>query len=262
MFLYLSKFLPPLIYPLGFAFTLLVIAMIVKKSKWKRNLMLLGLVILYLGSNRWVAMGLARSLEWRHLPEGDLPNADAIVLLSGGTLSGSEPRPLVEVNQAGDRLVYAAYLYQQGKADHILLSGGAIDWLSTGANPTRDTEELLELFGVPEQALWFEPTSRNTYESAINSRKFLEPKGVQRILLVTSASHMPRSVKLFVRQGFDVIPAPTDFVVSQGEFEEMRRAWLPAQLLHLFPSADNLAITTRMLKEYLGLIIYNLRGWI
>lgn len=262
MYLYLSKFLPPLIYPLGLAFLLLLIATLVKKPKWKHNFMIIALVILYLGSNRWVAMGLARSLEWRHLPEGELPEADVIVLLSGGTISGSEPRPLVEVNQAGDRLLYAAYLYRQGKASHILLSGGAIDWLSSDASPAQDTAEILEFIGIPSQALWLEPTSRNTFENAVNSRKLLEAKGIKRILLVTSASHMPRSVKLFEGQGFEVIPAPTDFVVSRGELDEMKKAWLPTQVLNLFPSVDNLAITTRMLKEYIGLIIYSLRGWI
>jgi len=262
MFLYLSKFLPPLIYPLGLAFLLIIISLIAKKPNWKRAFLIVALVILYLGSNHWVAIGLARSLEWRHLPEGDLPRADVIVLLSGGTVSASEPRPFVEINQAGDRLIYTAYLYQQGKADHILLSGGAIDWLSADSNPTQDTLEMLELFGVPRQAIWLEPTSRNTYENAVNSKKILDSKGIQRILLVTSASHMPRSVSLFESQGLDVIPAPTDFVVSQGELEQMRSTWLHTQLLYLFPSADNLAITTRMLKEYFGLIIYSLRGWI
>jgi len=262
MFLYLSKFLPPLIYPLGIAFILIVISLLAKNPKWKRSCLVLTLVILYFGSNRWVAMGLARSLEWRYLPVGELPQAEVIVLLSGGTLSANDPRPFVEINQAGDRLIYAAYLYKQRKADHILLSGGSIDWLSSDSNPTQDMAELLEFLDVPRKAIWLEPTSRNTYENAANSSQFLEIKGIRRILLVTSASHMPRSVKLFEHQGLEVIPAPTDFVVSRSDLEQMRTAWLPTQLLNLFPSVENLAITTHMLKEYFGLIIYSLRGWI
>ncbi len=76
----------------------------------------------------------------------------------------------MEVDQAGDRLIYAAQLYHQGKAEHLLLSGGRIDWISSGAPPAEDMAALLEMLGVPRQALWLESQSRNTYENARNAR--------------------------------------------------------------------------------------------
>ena len=156
-----------------------------------------------------------------------------IVVLGGGTLSAQYPRQTVEVDQAGDRLIYAAQLYHQGKAEHLLLSGGRIDWISSGAPPAEDMAALLEMLGVPPQALWLESESRNTYENARNARLFLEPLGIRRILLVTSASHMPRSVALFEKQGFEVIPAPADFSVTQAGLgaAQVRRAGLAAPLL-------------------------------
>jgi uncharacterized SAM-binding protein YcdF (DUF218 family) len=90
----------------------------------------------------------------------------------------------------------------------------------------------------------------------------LAADGVQRIILVTSAAHMPRSLGLFLRQGFEVIPAPTDYTVTQADWEEAQKADLPARLIDLLPSANNLSITTRMLKEYIGLFIYKLQGWL
>ena len=69
MFVYLSKLLPLFIYPLGLGCILLIIVLASEKhKKLRRGLLISALVILWLGSNRWVSFGLARSLEWRNLP--------------------------------------------------------------------------------------------------------------------------------------------------------------------------------------------------
>ena len=261
MFIYLSKILPPLLYPLGLACLLILIALIVRHNRWRVGIMIVALGLLLLGSNRWVALGLARSLEWRYLPHGELPKADAIVVLGGGTLSAQYPRQTVEVGNAGDRLIYTALLYREGKADHLLLTGGRLDWVSAGSSPAEDMAVLLKMMGVPRQAMWLEPDSRNTYENAVNTRKVLEPKGIRRIILVTSAAHMPRSVALFEKQGFDVIPAPTDFTITQEGWDELKTSGFAGYLLSLLPSADNLALTTHILKEYFGMWVYRLNGW-
>jgi uncharacterized SAM-binding protein YcdF (DUF218 family) len=211
MFIYLSKILPPLFYPLGLACLLILIALIVRHNRWRAGIMVVALGLLLLGSNRWVALGLARSLEWRHLPQGELPNADAIVVLGGGTLSAQYPRQTVEVGSAGDPSAACSIVNRLITCD----AGGRLDWVSAGSSPAEDMAVLLEMMGVPRQAMWLEPDSRNTYENAVNTRKVLEPKGIRRIILVTSAAHMPRSVALFERQGFEVIPAPTDFTITQ-----------------------------------------------
>jgi uncharacterized SAM-binding protein YcdF (DUF218 family) len=72
---------------------------------------------------------------------------------------------------------------------------------------------------------------------------------------------MPRSVRLFQAQGLDVVPAPTDFNVTDADWAELTRLDLRSQILGLFPSAENLGLTTRMLKEYLGLLVYDLQGY-
>ena len=168
---------------------------------------------------------------------------------------------MVDVNGAGDRVIYGAYLYKQGVAPHLLLSGGRIDWLSTGASPAQDMADLMAFMGVPQEALWLESNSRNTYENAAFSWDFLSQKGIRRIMLVTSAMHMPRAVALFENQGFEVIPAPTDYSITQADWQSMLSANLPAQLLNLLPSAGDLASTTNAIKEYLGILVYQLRGW-
>jgi uncharacterized SAM-binding protein YcdF (DUF218 family) len=120
---------------------------------------------------------------------------------------------------------------------------------------------LLKWMGVPEEAIWQQGRSHNTYEDALYSAEILREKGVRRILLVTSAWHMPRSVKLFEAQGFQVIPLPSDYNVTDKSWQKMLHADWRSYVLDLFPSVGNLSLTTRMLKEYFGLVIYGLRGW-
>lgn len=267
MFIFLSKFLPIFFYPLGLACWLVIAALFVgrkptlRRSRWQKSLLLAAVLILWISSNRWVATGLARSLEWRYLPPEPMPSAQAIVLLGGGTEADIFPRPSVEVNAAGDRVLYAAELYHQGKAPYIVVTGKRIEWLGGGGSPTQEMAELLVRLGVPAEAIWQESDSLNTYEDALYTRKILEEKGIRRIILVTSASHLPRSVPLFEHQGFEVIPAPTDYTVTQAEWDELGNTSLAELLTGLFPSAENLSTTTRILKEYLGMAIYSLRGW-
>lgn len=261
MFLFLSKFLPVFVYPLGLACVLLVAAILLRRRRGQTVLLIGILALLWLGGNRWVEYGLVRSLESRHPAPHPLPAAPVIVVLGGGTRSDDAPRPFSEINEAGDRLLYAAYLYKQGQAPHILVTGGSIEWRGPGNPEAEDMVSVLALTGVPAEAIWVEPKARNTYENAVYSREMLAARGIDTVLLVTSARHMPRSVRLFERQGFNVIPAPTDYLTSEAEWAGLTSPDLRNQLIHLLPDAEYLYWTSDALKEYIGIFIYTLRGW-
>ena len=257
--LFLSKFLPLLIYPLGMTFLLLVaLAWRGGLTPRQRAVLLGAALLLWAGSNRWVSLGLARSLEWRYLPAGGIPSADAIVLLGGDTFPASPPQPIV---QPGQRAFYAATLYRQEKAPRILVSGGSIPW-QTGGDPTTPAEqmgEVLTLLGVPADAITLETKSRNTAENARFSAPILEDWGVERVILVTSAMHMPRAKALFEAQGVEVIPAPTAFSVTQASWEAAFHGGWQNFLLGMIPNAASLDLTTAACKEYLGIAVSGLR---
>lgn len=263
MFIILSKIIPPLIYPLGFSCILIIASIwLYRKNRLQRGLLVLAFLLLFLGGNRWVAWGLIRSLEWRYLPPSEIPHADVIVVLGGSTHSAVYPRQMVEIDSAGDRILYAFSLYQQGKADHLLLTGGAIDWMNSDINPATDMASLFGVLGIPQNALWLVTDSRNTYEDALYSAKLLREKGISRIILVTSAFHMPRSVGLFEKQGLEVIPAPTDFTVTQQGWQNLLNNNISGYFFNSLPSAENLSTTNRALKEYLGILVYSINGWL
>ena len=204
-------------------------------------------------------MWLARSLEWREIPSGPLPQADAIVILGGAVNDAAWPRPWVHLTGAGDRLLYAAKLYREGKAPLLILCGGS-SHLNSEPEAT-SMAEVLEFIGVPDSAIVKEPASLNTHQNAVNTREILLKRGIHHVLLVTSAMHMPRALLVFKHEGIDVLPAPTDFGVIEQESEEMRSS--PATILiSLMPDAESLNLTSRALKEYFGLVVYRLVGWL
>ena len=263
MFLYLSKLLPLFFYPLGLISVCLIVALVTlrKRPRMATIAISLSLAVLLLSSNAWVAKSLVRSLEWQNIPGTQIPNAEAIVVLGGATKSATWPRPTVDLSEAGDRVIYAAQLYFQKKAPIIILSGGRIDWRGSGSPESADMATILTSIGVPAAAIIQESDSLNTYQNAVNVRKILEARRIKKVLLITSAMHTPRSLKIFKRQGIDVIPTPTDFLVSQGELEELTNT-PKAAILNLLPDTNNLNQFTSALKEYIGIFIYSLRGWL
>jgi len=264
MFVYLSKLLPLLVYPLGLLVILILIALLLKKRlKWQRGLLIAALLILLLSGNRWISTALVRSLEWRNLPAATAPQAEVIVLLGGGTQAQEAPRPMTEVNSAGDRVLYAAKLYREGAAPIILASGGKVNFTpDSPSTPAEDMADLLTFLDVPPSAIWQQNKSQNTYEDALYSTLMLAEQEVEEIILVTSAIHMPRAKALFEAQGLTVIPAPVDFSVTEQDWQNLLNPGLDEALLYLLPNASALNSTTNALKEYIGLFVYRLRGWL
>jgi uncharacterized SAM-binding protein YcdF (DUF218 family) len=276
--LFLSKLLPIFCYPLGLSSLLIAIALVnlLWKSRLSRNassakisftlfkknrvssiLLAIALVILLLSSNEIFSKALVRSLEWRYLPNGDLPQAEAIVVLGGGTRPRISPRPWYEVSEAGDRILYGSWLYKRGKAPLLVVTGGRAEWYGEGGNPeSEDMAAIAEVMGVPSSAIVQESQSFNTRDNAVNTKQILDKKGVNKILLVTSALHMPRSIEIFRKVGLEIIPAPTDFLSVKNDNSKGF-----ALILDLLPSAEALKNTTNAIKEYIGLFIYQLAGW-
>ena len=264
MFVYLSKLLPLFVYPLGIVTILIILGLATHKHRrWHKAFLILALAVLLIGSNRWVSYGLARSLEWRNLPSETTPQAEVIVLLGGGTEPGDYPRPMTEVNSAGDRVLYAAKLYRDGAATAILVSGGNLNFSAArGTTPAEEMTELLVQLGVPADAIWRQEQSQNTYEDALYSAEILREKEITEVILVTSAMHMPRAKALFENQGVDVIAAPVDFTITEQNWQSVFQPSLGELVINLMPNASALDLTTTVLKEYIGLFVYHLRGWI
>ena len=263
MFIFVSKLLPLFIYPLGLSCILLLFALWLSKERSRKTYIpiLLAFVILTVAGNSIVANNLIFSLEKRYPALVDPPSAEAIVVLGGATRNNEPPRILADLNERGDRLLYAAKLYKDGAAPKILLSGGRISWTKGNPSEANDMAAILELIGIPPEDLILESRSFNTHENAIFTKEILQEQNIKKVLLVTSAAHMPRAIAIFRHENIDVIPAPTDFLVSERNLIEHRYT-SQSRIFSLIPNTQSLDYTTQAMKEYLGTFIYRLKGWL
>jgi uncharacterized SAM-binding protein YcdF (DUF218 family) len=145
----------------------------------------------------------------------------------------------------------------------LLLSGGNIDWLNAQeSTPAGQMADVLRMMNVPASALWLESESLNTHENAVYSARILAEKNIQRVILVTTATHMPRAAALFEQQDLEVIPAPTDFKVTEENWQALLQPDLSSFLVQVMPNISSMSMTTTALKEYLGIVVYRLQGWL
>jgi uncharacterized SAM-binding protein YcdF (DUF218 family) len=254
-----SKIISFFVSPLGLSLLLLGIAAALRRQAgWTRALCFGAFLLLFLFSSGTVSQLLLRSLEdqYHMLPLDSIPRAEAIVVLGGGTSNDQTiPGELDGISiGSANRLLYAARLFRAGKAPLILFSGGVPllrRSLSQGSE-AQAAVQLLKEWEVPGQAILLEDRSRSTRESALLSRQILQSRGISRILLVTSAYHMPRAAPVFRKLGFQVIPAPPDVQTADG-----------GALSRLFlPDPESLAKSASALREWLDFFVYRLRGWV
>ncbi len=230
-----------------------------RQPRWSFGALGLAALVLFVTGNLWVAGKLVQSLEWKHLPPEELPEADAIVVLSGKFHPKEYPRKTVEIGGNGDRLLYGGYLHKQGKAPLILVTGAGrpvSDQPNTSVS--EDMATLLEMVGIAPDVIEIENQARNTFEHGIYCDPIFKRREIRSILLVTSAMHMPRALGVFQQLDITVTPAPTDFyyTVSPNPGPWYSKIW------HFVPSWKGLAATTDALHEYQGLLYYRFRGWL
>lgn len=263
MLLVIGKVLPVFFFPLGFAlFTsaLALIALLIGKRAIALFIGICSWLWLFAASTAPLSHALLAPLERPYHAAAQLKNlpdsVTAIVLLGGATVPAIPPRQGPETNLFGDRLLHAARLYQQGRAPHLVTTGGRIQWIrQADGSEAQDYRHLLvELFGIDSTAVHPCPGSQNTREDAVETRKLFEARGWSKeILLVTSAFHMRRSAALFRKQGFSVHEAPTDFM-ADSDFR--------LTAFSLLPSEGALEITYLAVHEWMGYLAYKVLGWV
>jgi uncharacterized SAM-binding protein YcdF (DUF218 family) len=237
--------------PLSFILGLLLTGFSLVLVRWRR----LGLVVLsvsilllYVLSIAPTADRLLQPLESNYLPLSpeSLPKVGTLVVLGGGiAATTSAPESSRLYTSSVKRLLEAIRLYHLMEQAQIVVSGGS-------GNPfVEDSEavamrDLLTSLGVPDDRVVVEDGSRNTFE---NARAIQGLQLKQPLILITSARHMVRALKVFNSLGIDPLPAPCDYRVS-GSVEDP---------LRFFPSAGSLDASTGAIYEYLGIWWYKLR---
>jgi len=229
------------------------------RARVTRLLAVGALVILVVCGNGCVVGAVVRSLESASSPISPSASADAIVILSGGILPRVYPRSTVEVSDAGDRVLYGADLFRSQHAPRVIVTGD----VGTGGVAARpeadDMSDLLQRIGVPRTAILAERHAQNTHEHAVNLCPMFAELRIHRVLLVTSAMHMRRSLGVFRRScpAVEYLPAPTDFRSVDGPPGTWYR-----QLARIIPTPRALLDFEDVTHEYVGIFYYRMRGWL
>lgn len=176
--------------------------------------------------------------------------AQAIVVLGGGRNWSPEYDSQYTVNRNTlVRLRYGAYLHKRTGLP-LLVTGGLFaeegDTVSEALLMARSLEEDFNI-----KPKWLEKEGRTTWEGARYTREILRKPEHNKIIVVTQAFHMRRSVQAFEAFGFEVLPAPTDFANDQRH-----RTWRL-----LIPTAGALNTTSIVCHEVLGRLWYRLIDW-
>ncbi len=257
MSLILDKIVPLFIYPVGFAVLAGLLSLLALALDWRRGAIgcvTIATLYLWLAATPIVALGLINSLERQYpiVRIDKLPKAQIAIVLGGVSVPSQTFNPYPDMKSGADRILHAARLLKAGKVDAILVSGGrAVSRLD--ARPEANViAGFLKEFGVDESVIVLETGSRNTHENAVNSLARMRAGGFTSALLVTSALHMPRAAAVFRKAGVRFSPASIDSVSSSIE---------PRSIFAYLPNSKALDLSTRAMKEWIGLLVYRLRGW-
>jgi uncharacterized SAM-binding protein YcdF (DUF218 family) len=180
---------------------LLGLLLLKRRPALARICVITGIGSLWLLSTPLVSDSITRLVErYPALNLQQAADAQAIVILGGGGQRSLAPEyagPAAEPILL-ERLSYGAYLAQKTGLP-ILVTGFSVE-----ARAMHDT--LQRNFGI--ETRWTDDRAYDTFQNARNSARLLKAAGVHRILLVTRATHMGRSVQEFRDAGLEVVPAP------------------------------------------------------
>lgn len=176
----------------------------------------------------------------------------AIVLLGGGNdrVTGWHRTMALMYRTEAARVLEAARIYALVSPDWIVSSGGS-DPLDQRSVPSSVAmRDALVALGVPADRIRLESASRNTHDEAVLIAPVLASLHVERVILVTSAIHMRRSVGTFRAAGVSALPAPAP---DPGAYASPHDRWLP--------TGRGLRFSAEIAHELVGLPYYWLRGW-
>lgn len=255
----LLYFLIELSQPLTLAWLLLTLWLVIALVRRRPGTRLLRLawLILSLPICTPLPSWFLAQLENRHpaVRLEDLPKADFIVCLGGGMEPGQREPTGIHLTVGGaDRLTTALALAVRRQAPALVLGGGGSRrGGKTIAQADAIAAELTRIAPLPVETLSL-GLCADTHDEAVKAAALAQQRGWKKVLLVTSASHMPRAAATFAKTGLQVVAVPCSYESSFNRSDEIR--WF-----HL-PHAGGLSLYSAWLHEVLGLAVYRWRGWL
>ncbi len=255
MFFLISKLFWLVADPINFMLILGVLGLLLSFGRTARfGRGLAAAVILLLAVTGFSPLGalLLRPLENRFPPPKAEIAAPAGIIVLGGALDAevTAARGVPTLLGPGARLTTGAALARRFPNARLVFTGGTADMSGKGIPEAPAVRALWLSLGIPASQMLFEAKSRNTWENALFTKALVHPKPDETWLLVTSAWHMPRSMGIFRKVGFQVTAYPVDY----WTYGDNRDLQVPHHALEAFGMLDH------AMHEWIGLVAYHLTG--
>ena len=244
--IYLHKILPLIFSPLFFILSIIIFGLIIGSKKTS----FIGIAILVISSMPILSGKMVAYLESDYdlNQPSKIDTANAIVVLSGMVKTVKTKNGLdYEWGEAVDRFFAGIDLFKLNKAPTLIFTRGKVPW-SIGVPEGEYLRDVAIKFEVPEKNIILTKNVENTEQEA-KAIKELFSIDNPKIILVTSAFHMPRAKIIFEAAGINTIPFPVDFRRGTGKLTYMS----------FIPSAASFARTSYFVREMIGRTYYNLK---
>lgn len=250
----LGKLLGVATSPGHFLLLLIVAGGMMFRRRWGRVALFTGVVSLVAIAMTPVSVWVLLPLEQRFPSEikENMPPLDGIIVLGGAIMpGGSAEHGSPQLTRDAERLTVLPGLMRRFPEVPVIFTGGSGDPRRPDEKEAPVALALLTDWGVDTSRVIIEDQSRTTWENAVNSRPLITARGGGHWLLVTSASHMPRSMGVFriAVPGVKFSPYPVGYNADRAD------AWRFGLNL-----SDNLQRLESAAYEWRGLIAYRLAG--
>ncbi|MDA7838268.1 YdcF family protein [Candidatus Pelagibacter sp.] len=244
--IYLHKVIALIASPLFLIIFLIFLGIIFKSKK----ISLLGFIVLIFCSLPITSSKLISYLEKDYILQNisNIDKADAIVVLSGMLKTIKFNNKLeYEFNEKVDRILSGIDLFKNDKAPLLILTRGKFPWL-VGVPEGEYLKNFAMKFGIPEESIFLTDSVQNTHQEAKSVKKLLNSNEAK-IILVTSAFHMPRAKRVFESYNIKVIPFAVDFINTHSKLT----------IIDFIPSASSFLVTSIFVREMIGRLYYSLK---
>ena len=241
MLFFLRKLIEALLLPIGISAFLTIAGVVLRR----RRIAIAGVVVLYIFSTQFMGRLLLQPLERYYSPitVDAAPQADAIVVLSGGIVRGINA-PGVQWGESANRYFAGFDLAKAAKAKMLIFTGATTG--AGGATQGAIMRDIAIRDGIQPDRIIVTPLVLTTEDEALAVARI---PNIHSILLVSSAAHLPRAAMLFRARGLTVSPFPTDQRFL-GRSHPNASSFIP--------ETAGLRVSDMALREYYGLVVYRL----
>ena len=210
---------------------------------------LLGIFLVSWPPVAWVVMW---TLEAPYVDTLNPPfDAQAIVVLSGDFRPREAREPyLVPGPSTVTRCRRAAWLFHNWKQSDILVCAATVGVEPGNAEPAMEMSRLLQGWGVPKERILLETRGTSTYLQAVRAGELLRGRGISKVVVVTEAYHMARSLGSFRKTGMQAEASACGFRSFHGAYG----------VADFLPNPAAIGDIERAIREWTALAVYRLQG--